>query len=93
MVQQLQQTLVVEQLFRTQYKWRVWFAWYPVRITIITKYEEIHDEIIELSNREWRWLSCVSYRTRYPFIDRGAPYEYGPATNALTQPRSPRYGK
>lgn len=88
-------------------KWEVWFAWYPVQITIVDELTEIHDEITYNIRSEWRWLRCVgrrpvtkvSMRTRNGFrmLAHWAgwrTYDYGPATNALTQP--PRrwfYGK
>jgi hypothetical protein len=67
-----------------------------VRITIITKFEVIHDEWIVDSRREWRWLCCVARRPlsyvegrRFKtlvHVGASVMYEFGPATNVLTQP-------
>lgn len=78
--------------------WEVWFAWFPVKIGVITRQEVIHDELIVEGHTRWRWLTTVSRR-----LNGSAPrswrahlskiwwpelwYEYGPATNALTQPK------
>jgi len=75
--------------------WEVWFAWFPVRIVVVDRYEKIHDEVIYNSHTEWHWLVPVARRPyrklrflmkrrSWPFFQ---PYNYGPATNALTQPR------
>lgn len=88
--------------------WEVWFAWHPVRITIVDKLIEVHDEATIECHSEWRWLRCVarrpvlkvSTRTRNGFrmlahwAKLHKMYDYGPATNALTQPlRRWFYGK
>lgn len=76
--------------------WEVWFAWWPVKIAIVTRHEMIHDEIIVEGYTRWRWLVHVARRParvltwvkrhrKYPWFK---PYDYGPATNALTQPKA-----
>lgn len=84
-------------------KWEVWFAWFPVRITVVTNITEIHDEVTVESYTRWRWLTCVArrgplnrvgIRTRNGFRMLAhwygifPMYAYGPATNALSQPRT-----
>lgn len=79
--------------------WEVWFAWFPVQITIVDTLAEIHDEIAIEYHREWCWLRCVArqpatkiaIRTRSGFRTLAhwagwRMYNYGPATNALIQP-------
>lgn len=74
--------------------WKVWFAWFPVKITVVTNVIEIHDEITFEGYSKWKWLTHVTRRRIRRYIDwrqfwrrPSRSYEYGPATNALTQPK------
>lgn len=64
--------------------WGVWFAWRPVKISIVTRVELIHDEVIVEGYYEWKWFVNVARRDH-----KGVFYTYGPVTNVLTQPRHP----
>lgn len=75
----------------SQPPWEVWFAWHPVRVCIV-------NDVITVSGRyKWRWLCCVARRPRPMsrrrwLSGRVGMYDYGPASNALTQPKLAWWG-
>lgn len=62
-----------------EWKWRVWFAWYPVRLdaTTIVWLENVARRRYPNGNVEKLFGSVLIVRR---------PWIYGPAVNALTQP-------
>lgn len=68
----------------TPLKWKVWFAWHPVKVIVYETVTRIHDEITISHHLEWRWLVTVSRRKIFKY--RGAAYyQYAPAHKAVTQ--------
>lgn len=64
-------------------KWKVWFAWYPVRCEVGRKMTVVHDEVATERKFKRRWLCNVSRRRAQPL--HHGDWEYAPAHKALTQ--------